>query len=400
MRKGKRVTGTLGLLLVAVGALGLATAGCEPSHDPNQPGPPSVVKVLAFSPDDPTVNSTLYVTDDPAVMPNCDYDYDGGAGSMDGYAGTGWGFRIILSELVEGDEIEPLNEDGVGEAAYPGFVQITTPEGGTVTSTLDPTLQLTPDMLISMYQPAGGSGCYNTVEGMDIGTGNPIQGPAVMAFLDGVPSMPSNSTLTLWLKKDNGSHKIVDTSGQQMAADFSVDFATDPMLIDCYDITACNTLPYVDAASQPQDPADPDFGFDMIAVQFNTPIGDPSGVYLFEVTGDPPTATEVAGVVADVDANVPGSLWGNMDSAVALTMGIDTANETYNGIAFNPDTTYWIVVTDAVLDLWGVPAEVTDVVDENGDPMDPCGDAAAAGVTIPTGQTCIWAGTFTTAPAA
>ena len=276
-------------------------------------------------------------------------------------------------------------------------MQITTPEGGTVTSTLDPTLQLTPDMLLSMYQPGGSSGCFGTVESTDFGSQNASQGPAITTFLDGVPSLPSNSTLTLWLKKDSGGHRIVDTTGEAMAADFKVDFATDPMVVDCGDITACNTLPYVDAASQPQDPADPDFGFDMITVQFNTPIGDPSGVYLYEMTGDPLTATLVPDVVADVDANIPGSLWGEMDNAVSLTMGIDPDTEEYIGLAFNPDTTYWIVVTSDVLDLWGVPAELTDVVDENGDPMDPCGDAAAAGVTV---DNCIWAGSFTTTPAA
>jgi len=67
---------------------------------------------------------------------------------------------------------------------------------------------------------------------------------------------------------------------------------------------------------------------------------------------------------------------------------------------FADDTTYWIVATDAVLDLWGVPAVLTDVVDENGDPLDGCADAEAAGVVIPDGETCIWAGSFTTTPAA
>lgn len=397
MRKGKRVTGSLGLLLAAV--LGLTTAACNPDMDPNQPGPPAVVKVLAFNVDDATINSTLWVTDDPAIMSNCDFDYDGGTGAMEATIGATWAFRIVLSELIDGDEVEPLNDGGVGEYAYPGFVQITDTTGGTITSDLDPTLQLTPDMLWSMYQPAGGNGCYDTVESIDISGYTPIPGPAIQAFLDGVPSLPSNSTLTLWLKTSDGAgHQVVDTSGEAMASDFRVDFSTEPMLVDCPSIDMCNTLPYVDAASQPQDPADEDVGFDMISVQFNTPIGDPSGLYLFEVGAT--ETTQVTDALPFVDSEVLGSLWGEMDSAVSLVAGIDEENETYLGLEFNPDTTYWIVATDAILDLWGVPPVVTDVVDENGDPLDLCAEAEAAGVVIPTGETCIWAGSFTTAPAA
>jgi len=170
------------------------------------------------------------------------------------------------------------------------------------------------------------------------------------------------------------------------------------MLTDCADITACNTLPYVDTADQPQDPNDAQTGFDMIAVGFNTAVGDPSGAYLYKVSGA--TATVVAGVVADVDADVPGSLFGGVPNAVALTGGVDTTNQVYTPLTFDADTTYWILITDKVLDLWGVPAVLTDVVDENGDPLDTCGNATAAGVTVPTGETCIWAGSFTTAPAA
>ncbi|MBI5481480.1 MAG: hypothetical protein HY906_21660 [Deltaproteobacteria bacterium] len=393
MRKGKRVTSTLGLLLAAVGAVGLATAACEPNHDPNREGPPSVVKVFAFSLDDPTVNSTLFVTDDPAVMSKCDYDYDGGAGPMDAYVASTWGFRIVLSELVEGDEIEPLSDGGVGEAAYPGFVQITTPTGGTVTSALDPTMQLTPDMLFSTYQPAGSNGCYGTVEGEDISAGGPLHGPAILTFLDGVSSLPASTALTLWLKKDNGGHQIVDTGGTPMAADFKVDFTTDPMLVDCPAIDACQTMPSVNPDDQPQVPDDPDLGFDTVTVQFNTPIGDPTGVYLYDAAD---LTQPVPDVVPDVDANIPDSLWGGMDNAVTLTMGIDPDTEAYIGIAFTPGATYWIVVTSDVLDLWGVPAEVTDVADANGDPLDTCGDLAAAGITV---DNCIWAGTFTVADA-
>jgi hypothetical protein len=396
MSKGKRVTSTLGLLLATVGAVGLATAACVPSHNPNNEGPPSVVKVLAFSPDDPTVYSTLYITDDPVLKSNCEFDYDGGAGPMDAYVGSAWGFRIILSELIDGDQVEALDDAGLGTEAYPGFVQITTPEGGTVTSTLDPTMQLTPDMLTTVYQPAGGSGCFGTVESWDtIDTGNPEMGPALITLLGGVSSLPSNTALTLWVKRENGSRQIIDTGNTPMAEDFAVDFTTDPMLVDCAHITACNTLPKVDPAKQPQDPLSDTAPFDMVAVQFNAPIGDPSGVFLYDAA-DP--AAPVTGVVADVDANVPDSAWGGFDNAVALTMGLTTDDPpTYIGIDFTPGATYWIVVTSDVLDVWGVPAEVTDVVDAKADPMDPCGDAAAAGVTV---DNCIWAGSFTTTPAA
>jgi hypothetical protein len=407
----KRVTSTLGLL-GALALVVLATSACAPEHNPNNPGPPTVVKALAFYPDDPTVQSMLYLTDDPTFMAACpDFDFDAGAGAMDAYTGTGWGFRIVMSELIGNpDEVEPIGDSGVGEQIIPGFVQITTPEGGTVTSTLDPTLQLTPDMLYTIYQPSGGSGCFGTIDVPEPSTGGSTAAPAFVTSL-GVPSLPSNTELTLWLKKDNEGVTIVDTGDTAMAADFSVNFTTDPMLVDCPDITACNTLPYVDAASQPQDPADPDVGFDMVSVQFNTTIGDPAGVYLFEMTGDPATATLVPDVIADVDSNIPGSLWGEMPNAVSLTMGIDPDTESYIGIVssacsltgdcnFTPGATYWIVVTDAVKDLWGMPAVVTDVVDENGDPMDLCGDATAAGVTLPTGETCIWAGSFSIVEAA
>lgn len=398
MSMGKRVTSTLGLL-VAIGLLGTVGTACLPEHNPDNPGPPTVVKAMAYYPDDPTVMSMLFLTDDPAFMAKCDFDFDGGAGPMDAFVGTGWGFRIVMSELIgEPDSVEPIGDSGVGEQAYPGFVQITTPEGGTVTSTLDPTLQLTPDTLFTVYQPSGGSGCFGTIDVPEPSTGASTAAPAFDTTLGGLPSLPSNTQLTLWLKKEAGGVTIVDTGNTAMAADFSVSFTTDPMLVDCADITACNTLPYVDAASQPQDPSDPDVGFDMVAVQFNTSIGDPSGAYLYEVSGA--TATLVPDVVADVDANVPNSLWGGVPNAIALTGGIDPNTESYISLTFNPDTTYWIVITDKVLDLWGVPAVVTDVVDENGDPMDPCGDAATAGVTLATGETCIWAGTFTTAPAA
>jgi hypothetical protein len=399
MSMGKRVTSTLGLL-VAVGLVGLAASACAPTHDPNNEGPPTVVKAIAYFPDDPTVMSMLYVTNDPMLVSNCEFDYDAGTGPMDAFTGTGWGFRIVLSELIDGDQVEPIGDSGVGEQAYPGFVQITTPEGGTVTSTLDPTLQLTPDTLFTVYQPSGGSGCFGTIDVPEPSTGASTAAPAIIATLGGVSSLPSNTALTLWLKKENDGHKIVDTGGTEMAADFSVSFTTDPMLVDCADITACNTLPSVNPADQPQDPNDPDVGFDMVTVQLNTTIGDPNGVYLYEMTGDPATATLVPDVVADVDANIPDSLWGGMDTAVSLTGGIDPATEAYIGLTFTPDGTYWIVVTDAVKDLWGVPVELTETVDENGDPLDLCGDAVAAGVTLPTGETCVWAGSFTIAPAA
>jgi hypothetical protein len=390
MRKGKRVTGTLGLMFAAAGVVGLVTAACEPTYNPDQEGPPSVVKVVGFLPDDPTVNTNLYVADNP----NCEYDNDGGAYDVTPYAGPTWGFRIVLSELLDGDEVEALDDAGLGSEAYSGFVQITTPEGGTVTSTLDPTLQLTPDTISSVYQPAGGNGCYNTFDGFDLDTGNPIPGPAFISYLAGVPSLPSNSELTLWLKKEAGGHKIVDTGGASMAADFSVSFTTDPMFVDCASIDACNTMPSVFPDDQPQDPLDPDLGFDMVTVQLTAPIGDPSGLFLYEMTGDPATPTLVADQVPEIDADITDSLFGGVDSAVSITLGL--TEDGYNGITFTPGATYWIVATSDILDLWGVPAEVTDVADADGNPLDPCGDAAAAGITV---DNCIWAGTFTVAEA-
>jgi hypothetical protein len=394
MSKGKRVTGTLGLLLATVGALGLASAACEPSYDPNQAGPPYVAKVISFLPDDPTVNTNLYVTDNS----NCAYDNDGGAYDIAGTAGPTWGFRIVLSELIDGDQVEALDEQGLGTEVYTGFVEITTPTGATVTSALDPTLQLTPDTLSSVYQPAGGSGCYETVDTIDLDTGNPIPGPAFITYLGGVPSLPSGTDLTLWLRAVNGDKSIVDKGGTVMDGDFRVDFATDPMIVDCPSIDACNVSPSVYADDQPVDPLDASFGFDVVTVQFNTAIGVPDGVYLYDAAD--PTAP-VSGVVASVDATIPDpdQKLLALPNAVTLTKGVTSgATPAYVPITFTPGATYWVVVTSDVLDAWGVPATLTDVADENGDPLDPapCDALAAAGIAV---DNCIWAGTFTVADA-
>jgi hypothetical protein len=108
----------------------------------------------------------------------------------------------------------------------------------------------------------------------------------------------------------------------------------------------------------------------------------------------------VANQVPEVDANIVDSPFGGVDSAVSITLGV--TEDGYDPITFTPGATYWIVATSDVLDLWGVPAEVTDVVefDENGDPQPldpaPCDAAAEAGITV---DNCIWAGTFTVAEA-
>jgi hypothetical protein len=342
-----------------------------------------VVKVLSFSPDDPTIMSTLYVTNDTLLKSKCDFDYDAGQGPMDAYVGAGWGFRIVLSELIEGDEVEALDDAGIGTEAYPGFVQITTPDGATVTSTVDPTLQLTPDTLSSIYQPAGGSGCFDTVETLDIYTYAPNPGPAILTYLAGVPSLPSNTTLTLWLKKDNGGRKVVDTGGTQMTADFKVDFTTEPMFVDCPALDACNVMPSLLPDDQPVDPLDPDMGFDMVTVQLTAPIGDPSGVFLYDAA-DP--TQPVADVVPEIDAYIADSLWGGMPNAVSLIKGTADAREP---IEFTPGATYWIVVTDAVLDAWGVKVEMFP--DDTS-----CDDLATAGIDV---TNCVWAGTFTVADA-
>jgi len=354
--------------------------------DPNNEGPPAVVKAIATFPDDTAVNTTLYLTDDPMLKPECNFDFDGGAGGMEAMVGTSWGFRIMFSELIEGDEVEHVDDMGIGDYVFPGFVQITNTDGSTVTSALDPTMQLTPDMLLSYYQPAGGTGCFGTIESFELYYLTPLQGPAIVTTLDGVPTLPSNTEFTLWVKKENAGHKIVDTGGTPMAADFKVNFYTDPMFVDCPDPEACNVMPSILPDDQPVDPADPDLGFDMVTVQFTTWVGDPSGVYLYD-EADP--TQPVPDVVPEVDYYVPDSLWGGMDNAVSLTMGIDPDTETYIGIPFEADHTYWIVVTSDVLDLWGVPAEMFP--DDTS-----CDDLATAGIDV---TNCIWAGTFTVAPA-
>jgi len=377
MRMCMRVSGTLGPWLLVAGVLVFTGTACEPSHDPNYEGPPKVVKVLSFLPEDPSVTTTLYQTDDSLLKTKCDYDFDAGVGPMDATVGVGWGFRFVLSELIEGDEVEALDETGIGTEVYSGFVQITKPDGSEVQSPLDPTLRLTADALSSVYQPAGGSGCFNTVESMDISTGAPIPGPAIISYIVGVPSLPSNTTLALWLKREAGGHRIVDTGGTPMPEDFKVEFTTEPLFVDCPSPDACNVWPSLLPDDQPIDPTDPEMGFDSIFVQFTSLIGDPSGVYLYDQAS--PTAP-VADVVATVDAEVPGSPYGNLPNAVTLTKGVDASG--YVPLDVTSGHTYWIVVTSDVLDLWGVPVEAFDTS---------CNDLAQAGINV---NNCIWAGTF------
>jgi hypothetical protein len=373
MSMGKRVTGSLGLLLAAIGVMGLvAASSCAPSHDPDHEGPPSVVKVLGFSPDDPTVNATMYVTDDPTLMQNCDYDFDAGQGGMDASIGTTWGFRMVLSELIDGDQVEMLDDAGVGSEAYSGFVEITDAAGGTVTSTLDPTLQLTPDTLSTIYQPAGGSGCYGSVETEDIIYGNPLPGPALITYLAGVDSLPSNTELKLVLHAENGGNKIVDKGGTQMAGDFSVSFVTDPLFVDCFAPDACNVMPSVNPDDQPVDVAGE--GIETVDLIFLAPIGDASGIYLYDTT-------DLTQPMADIEPLVDGNY-------VSLAQ-LDT-NGDPGAIAFTDNHTYWVVVTSDVLDMWGVPAEM--IPGDTG-----CDDLATAGITV---ANCVWAGSFTVAPAA
>ena len=121
MSVGKRVT--FGTLLVQAAAAGLALSAmsCAPSHNPDYPGPPFVAKVVAFDPIDMTLWEPLYLSADQ----NCELDPEAGTGNLGVVVSQTTGFRIVLSELLDADKVEELDETGVGTELFTGLIEIT-----------------------------------------------------------------------------------------------------------------------------------------------------------------------------------------------------------------------------------------------------------------------------------
>jgi len=374
MSRGKRVTlGTLGLWLAGGALLTVASVSCAPEHNPDYPGAPFVTEVFGVSPDDPGMTAPMYMTDRADVCG--DLDFEGGTGQFGAEVPTTFGFRVVFSELLDGDKVEQLDETGVGTELFPGIVTVTDRQGNPVTSTLDPSITLGPDALLGIYQPAGGNGCFGTVYGVDLTLGGtPAPGPAFILALNAVPALPASTELTLHIDGLVPGSEIVDHGGAGLeGGSLAVDFVTSAMTVDCPSIDACNVAPVPDPA---EDAILGDIGF--VQVGFNTWVGDPSGVFLYD-----DTMTLVPGITAIVDSTYADAELLS-DFVVDLIAGTEAAPEP---LTLTEGVIYTIVVTDQVTDLWGVPAQ----------PIPDDTSCADLGVTL---TNCIWAGQFTGPPPA
>ncbi|HEY3353210.1 MAG TPA: hypothetical protein VGQ83_08190 [Polyangia bacterium] len=374
MSMGKRVTlGTLGLLLAGGATLALASISCAPEHNPNYAGPPFVAQVVGFNPDDYSVAQVMYLPTADKASHCDDLDLDGGGGPQATEVAVNTAFRVVFSELVDADKVEQVDADGIGTALYRGLINVTNRDGTPVVSTLDPTLTLGPDAFTGVYQPAGGSGCFGTVNTVDIGTGAPIPGPALLAYMQAtIPGLPSGSELTLVVDGTVPGHEIVDKGGAGLeGGKFKLDITTTAMTVDCPSLDACNVVPLPDPT------AEADLGtMGFVQVGFTAQVADPAGVFLYE---DGQT-TPVAGVTAVLDANLS-ALVSETQSPLIVDLIAGTEADPLP-LDLLPGATYTIVVTSAVLDPWGMAAQT--IPDDT-----TCADAA---VTV---AGCVWAGSFT-----
>jgi hypothetical protein len=373
MSMGKRVTlSTLGLLLAGAATLAVASTSCAPDHNPNYPGAPFIAQVWAFDPNDNTVATRMYLP--PANRArDCDQlDMDAGGGpqTVDGIP-VGYGFRVAFSELIDGDKVEKVDDQNLGTELYAGLVKVTDRSGNAITSTLDPTLVLDANAFTGVYQPAGGSGCFGTVDTIDYGTGAPIPGPAFITSLASLMSMPSGSELRLVVDGQVPGHEIVDTGNTGLeGGQFTLDFTTAPMTVDCPSLDACNVVPLPDPTSEA------DLGtMGVVQVSFTAPVGVATGVALYEGT------TAVTGVTAVVDSDPALANFSETQSPLTVDL-IGGTVEAPAPLALTPGATYTIVVTDAVQDIWGVAAQTI------------AGDTTCADLSV-TVTGCIWAGQFT-----
>jgi hypothetical protein len=390
----KRVTlGALGLAATALAGLAGWAAACAPGHGANAPGPPFVVAVLAARPADPGDAVTLYETPNASACPG--RDRDGGGGATGAVVPVATTFRVVLSELIDGDRVEPLDDAGLGTALAAGIATLVDPAGGVITSALDPSLTLGPGALAGRYQPAGGNGCFGTAASVDPVSGAPAPGPALLlALAPGLPSLPAGRALRLVIDGTVPDHAIVDLGGAALVGGVAtVDFTTAPMAVDCPALASCNVAPL-------PDPTAP-IGAERVRsvrVGFTAPVGAAAGLALY--AGPAPAA----GVIAVRPADAP--------FALDLVAGTAAAPAP---LALAPGVTYWVMATDAVVDPWGVAATVACACADGsrrccaptcgaadcGGASDVCcqtrcAAAAAAGLDA-TG--CIWAGAFTTAAA-
>jgi hypothetical protein len=350
--------------------LAIASVSCAPDIKPDLAGPPFVAGVMAYDPMYAATYQYLYLT---TRASECDkIDLDGGGGPQPSEVPVGWAFRTFVTDLVQNpDQVEMLGDDGLGDKLYDGIVEITNPDGSPVVSPLDPAINLGPENLVSVYQPGGGSGCKGTPFTFDYEYVTPNPGPAFIT-MPNLP-LPSGSTLTLWLHPSVPGHEIRDYGGNPLAdGDLGVEFNTAPMTVDCASADACNVVPFPDPT------AEADLGtMGFVQVGFTAPVGDPSGVSLYDDTG-----TLVPDLTAIVDSTYADSETAS-DVTVDLIAGTEAAPEP---LVLADGATYTIVVTDAVTDWWAVPAQA--IPDDTS-----CVDLAAFFPATVTN--CIWAGQFT-----